>query len=64
MIICIQKEEKNTELKFKVNRRLCYFNAFPDEETQYKFRKFGKFQLIDFSSSNFKDIFNKISISI
>ena len=46
-----------------ISSYICYifFNAFPDEETQYKFRKFGKFQLIYFSLLNFKDIFNVIS---
>ena len=39
-------------------RRFCYFNALPDEKTQYKFQKFGKFQLIYFSLLNFKDLFN------
>ena len=30
---------------------------FPDEEAQYEFREFGKFQFIYFSSLNFKDLF-------
>ena len=33
-------------------------NAFLDEETRYKSRKFGKFQLVYFSLLNLKDIFN------
>ena len=32
----------------------AYFNAFPDEETWYKFRKFGKFQFIYFSLLNLR----------
>ena len=40
-------------------RHLCYFNAFPDEETQYKFKKFRNFQFIYFSLLNFKDIFKQ-----
>ena len=39
-------------------RRLRYFNAFPDEETPYKFRKFGKSQLrLSWDFPNFRNLY-------
>ena len=43
-------------------RRLYYFNAVPDEEALYKFRKFGKSQFIYLSLLNFEYLFNSIQV--
>ena len=43
---------------------IFYFDAFSDEEAQYKFRKFGKFQFIYFSLWNFKDLFTNKNVPL